>query len=94
MWAVVKVNQVTQVIHGGAGVIIEDVRHPPTIFGNAWTDAQRAEIGILPYQESSKDEKHYTYRGERLDIQKDRVVKVWDIVKPKPIADLSVNNVP
>ena len=88
MWAVVKINQVTQVIHGGAGVVIEDVRHPPAIFGNAWTDAQRAEIGILPYQESSKDEKHYTYRGERLDIQKDRVVKVWDIVKPKPIADL------
>jgi len=87
MWAVVKINQVTQVVHGGAGVLIEDVRHPPSIF-RQWTPAQLLEIGVFPYEEESRDQKFYKYRGERLDIRKDRVVKVWDLVTPLPIKDL------
>jgi len=92
MWCVVKVNQVIQLIPHAKNVLINDVQHPAAIF-RSWTPTELANIGVFPLSEQSKDEKHHKYRGERYDIQADRVVKVWDKVTDLPLADVKAGYV-
>ena len=87
MWAVVTINRVTQVIPGAQQVIINDVRHPAAIF-RSWTNEELANIGVFPLEVSSRDTSFYEYRGERFDIQSDKVVKVWDRITPKDMDQL------
>ena len=92
MWCVVKVNQVIKIIPRARAVLINEVQYPPTIF-SLWTLTELANIGVFPLSEQSKDERHHKYRGERYDIQSDRVVKVWDKVTDLPLADVKARYV-
>ena len=47
-WAHVENGVVTAVFDGNNGCTLGNVKHPRQIFGNAWSDKQRAEIGIFP----------------------------------------------
>ena len=87
MWCVVKVNQVIKIIPGAQNVVVNDVQHPAAIF-RSWTATELANIGVFPYSETPRDTKHHVYRGERFDIKSDEVVKVWDNVTDRPLADV------
>lgn len=92
MWCVVKVNQVIKIIPGAQNVVVNDVQHPAAIF-RSWTATELANIGVFPYSETPRDTKHHVYRGERFDIKSDEVVKVWDNVTDRPLADVKAEYV-
>jgi len=92
MWCVVKVNQVIKLIPRAMAVVINEVQHPAAIF-SSWTSAELANIGVFPYSEQAQDTKHHVYRGERFDIKSDHVVKVWDKITDRPLADVKAEYV-
>ena len=92
MWCVVKVNQVVQLIPRARAVVINEVQHPAAIF-SSWTSTELANIGVFPYSEQAQDTKHHVYHGERFDIKTDNVVKVWDKITDRPLADVKAEHV-
>ena len=87
MWCVRKGNQVTKIINGAQAITIDEIQHPAAIF-RAWDKHQLANIGVFPLEIQHQDSEFYTYRGERYDIQSEKVVRVWDTVTPKPMDEL------
>ena len=51
-WAIVKNNQVIEILNGGKAVTINGIQYPSTIF-NLWTKAELKKIGIYPTQITS-----------------------------------------
>jgi len=51
-WAIVKNNQVIEILHGAKAVTINGIQYPSNIFG-AWTKADLKNIGIYPTQITS-----------------------------------------
>ena len=51
MWALVESGSVQQVFTSPSSITIDDVLHPPGIFGTGWTDAERKAVGIYNYVE-------------------------------------------
>ena len=92
MWCEVKANQVVKIISGAQNVTINQVQHPAPIF-RSWTATELANIGVFPYSELPRDTKHHVYRGERFDIKSDEVVKVWDNITDRPLADVKAEYV-
>ena len=62
MWALVKSGSVQQVFSQPRSITIDDILHPPGIFGTGWTNAERKAIGIYNYVEvnSRVDDRFYT----------------------------------
>ena len=54
MWARISGNQVLEIIRVPKGMKINGVQYPKTIFTDAWTDAERKGIGIVPYEYTGK----------------------------------------
>ena len=51
-WAIVKNNQVIEILNGAKAVTINGIQYPSSIFG-AWTKADLKNIGIYPTQITS-----------------------------------------
>ena len=51
-WAIVKNNQVIEILNGAKAVTINGIQYPSSIFG-AWTKAELKNIGIYPTQITS-----------------------------------------
>ena len=62
MWALVKSGSVNQVFRSPISARIDDILHPPGMFGAGWTDAERKAIGIYNYREvnADYDDRFYT----------------------------------
>ena len=54
MWARISGNQLLEIIRVPKGMKINGVQYPKTIFTDAWTDAERKGIGIVPYEYTGK----------------------------------------
>ena len=50
MWARIIDNKIVQTIKHPKSIVINDVQYSKAIFSSAWSDNQRKEIGILPYE--------------------------------------------
>tara|TARA_R100001440_G_scaffold22246_1_gene36343 strand:+ start:431 stop:1024 length:594 start_codon:yes stop_codon:yes gene_type:complete len=62
-WAIVKNNQVIEILNGAKAVTINGIQYPSSIFG-AWTKADLKNIGIYPTQITSTiDSKTHTPTG-------------------------------
>ena len=73
-WAIVKNNQVIEILNGAKAVTINGIQYPSSIFG-AWTKADLKNIGIYPTQITSTiDEKtHRATGGVTYTINTDHV---------------------
>ena len=62
-WAIVKNNQVIEILNGAKAVTIKGIQYPSSIF-SAWTKADLKNIGIYPTQITSTiDSKTHTPTG-------------------------------
>ena len=52
-WAIVKNNQVIEILNGAKAVTINGIQYPSSIFGGSWSKAELKNIGIYPTQITS-----------------------------------------
>ena len=52
-WAIVKNNQVIEVLNGAKAVTINGIQYPSSIFGGSWSKDELKNIGIYPTQITS-----------------------------------------
>ena len=52
-WAIVKNNQVIEILNGAKAVTINGIQYPSSIFNGSWTKAELKNIGIYPTQITS-----------------------------------------
>ena len=52
-WAIVKNNQVIEILSGGKAVTINGIQYPSSIFGGSWSKDELKNIGIYPTQITS-----------------------------------------
>ena len=50
MWARIMGSQLVEIIHRPKSMYINDIQYPKSIFGSSWTNAERKELGIVPYE--------------------------------------------
>jgi argonaute-like protein implicated in RNA metabolism and viral defense len=76
MWARIIDNKIVQTIKHPKSIVINDVQYSKAIFSSAWSDNQRKEIGILPYEYSGSliDNMFYYTVESTPDIQENKVV--------------------
>ena len=88
-WAIVKNNQVIEILNGAKAVTINGIQYPSSIFG-AWTKAELKNIGIYPTQITSTiDSKtHRATGGVAYTINTDHVA-VHYAKTPHVIEDVS-----
>ena len=87
-WAIVKNDQVIEILNGAKAVTINGIQYPSSIFG-AWTKADLKNIGIYPTQITSTiDEKtHRATGGVTYTINTDHVA-VHHAKTPHDLTDL------
>ena len=73
-WAIVKNNQVIEILNGAKAVTINGIQYPSTIF-NLWTKADLKNIGIYPTQITSTidNKTHKATGGVTYTINTDHV---------------------
>lgn len=76
MWARIMGSQLVEIIHKPKSMYINDIQYPKSIFGSSWTDAERKELGIVPYEyEGSFVENMFYTTSEAVPVvESDRVV--------------------
>jgi len=76
MWARIIDNKIVQTIKYPKSIVINDVQYSKAIFHSAWSDNQRKEIGILPYEYSGSliNNMFYQTFDSTPDIQENKVV--------------------
>ena len=52
-WAIVKNNQVIEILNGAKAVTINGIQYPSSIFGGSWSKDELKNIGIYPTQITS-----------------------------------------
>jgi hypothetical protein len=74
-WAIVKNNQVIEILNGAKAVTINGIQYPSSIFNGSWTKDELKNIGIYPTQITSTiDEKtHKATGGVTYTINTDHV---------------------
>ena len=87
-WAIVKNDQVIEILNGAKAVTINGIQYPSSIFG-AWTKAELKNIGIYPTQITSTiDSKtHRATGGVTYTINTDHVA-VHHAKTPHDLTDL------
>ena len=87
-WAIVKNNQVIEILNGAKAVTINGIQYPSSIFGT-WTKAELKNIGIYPTQITSTiDSKtHRATGGVTYTINTDHVA-VHHAKTPHDLTDL------
>ena len=76
MWARIMGSQLVEIINMPKSMYINDIQYPKSIFGSSWTNAERKDLGIVPYEyEGSRIENmFYTTSEAAPAVESDRVV--------------------
>ena len=89
MHAIVKDNNITQLITNPKSVVIGDVRYPAKIF-SLWSQSELNNIGIYEVVTDStnkKDEAYYINTNEEYTYADGQVTKSWGTATPKKLED-------
>ena len=76
MWARIMGSQLVEIIHRPKSMYINDIQYPKSIFGSSWTNAERKELGIVPYEYEGSfvENMFYTTSEAAPVVESDRVV--------------------
>ena len=76
MWARIMGSQLVEIINMPKSMYINDIQYPKSIFGSSWTDAERKELGIVPYEYEGSfiENMFYTTSEAAPAVESDRVV--------------------
>ena len=91
MHAIVKDNNITQLITNPKSVVIGDVRYPAKIF-SLWSQSELNNIGIYEVVTDStnkKDEAYYINTNEEYTYADGQVTRSWGTATPKRLEDES-----
>ena len=89
MYAIVKDNNITQIITNPKSMIIGDVRYPAKIF-QLWSASELKNIGIyevITDSTNKKDEAYYINTNEEYTYADGQVTRSWGIATPKQLDD-------
>ena len=91
MYAIVKDNNITQLITNPKSIVIGDVRYPAKIF-ELWSKDELNAIGIYEVIKDStnkKDEAYYINTNEQYNYSDGQVTKSWGTSTPRRLEDES-----
>ena len=91
MYAIVKDNNITQIITNPKSIVIGDVRYPAKIF-SLWSQSELNNIGIYEVVTDStnkKDEAYYINTNEEYTYADGQVTRSWGTATPKRLEDES-----
>ena len=91
MYAIVKDNNITQLIINPKSIVIGDVRYPAKIF-SLWSQSELNNIGIYEVVTDStnkKDEAYYINTNEEYTYADGQVTRSWGTATPKRLEDES-----
>ena len=89
MYAIVKDNNITQLITNPKSIIIGDVRYPAKIF-SLWSQSELNNIGIyevITDLTNKKDEAYYNNTDEEYTYADCQVTRSWGTATPKQLED-------
>jgi hypothetical protein len=89
MYAIVKDNNITQLITNPKSIIIGDVRYPAKIF-SLWSQSELNNIGIyevITDLTNKKDEAYYINTDEEYTYADGQVTRSWGTATPKQLED-------
>ena len=89
MYAIVKDNNITQLITKPKSVVIGDVRYPAKIF-SLWSQSELNNIGIYKVVTDStnkKDDEYYINTNEEYNYADGQVTRSWGTATPKQLED-------
>ena len=91
MYAIVKDNNITQLITNPKSIVIGDVRYPAKIF-SLWSQSELNNIGIYEViidSTNKKDEAYYINTNEEYNFADGQVTRSWGTATPKRLEDES-----
>ena len=91
MYAIVKDNNITQIIINPKSIVIGDVRYPAKIF-SLWSQSELNNIGIYKVVTDStnkKDDEYYINTNEEYNYADGQVTRSWGTATPKRLEDES-----
>ena len=91
MYAIVKDNNITQLITNPKSIVIGDVRYPAKIF-SLWSQSELNAIGIyevITDSTNKKDEAYYINTNEQYNYSDGQVTKSWGTATPRRLEDES-----
>ena len=94
MYAIVKDNNITQLITNPKSIVIGDVRYPAKIF-SLWSQSELNNIGIyevITDSTNKKDEAYYINTNEEYNFADSQVTKSWGTATPKLLEDRNETN--
>ena len=89
MYAIVKDNNITQIIINPKSIVIGDVRYPAKIF-SLWSQSELNNIGIYKVVTDStnkKDDEYYINTNEEYNYADGQVTRSWGTATPKKLED-------
>ena len=89
MYAIVKDNNITQLITNPKSIVIGDVRYPAKIF-SLWSQSELNAIGIyevITDSTNKKDEAYYINTNEEYTYANGQVTRSWGTATPKQLED-------
>ena len=89
MYAIVKDNNITQIIINPKSIVIGDVRYPAKIF-SLWSQSELNSIGIYEVVTDStnkKDDEYYINTNEEYNYADGQVTRSWGTATPKQLED-------
>ncbi len=89
MYAIVKDNNITQIIINPKSIVIGDVRYPAKIF-SLWSQSELNNIGIyevITDSTNKKDEAYYINTNEEYTYADGQVTRSWGVATPKQLED-------
>ena len=89
MYAIVKDNNITQIIINPKSIVIGDVRYPAKIF-SLWSQSELNNIGIYKVVTDStnkKDDEYYINTNEEYNYADGQVTRSWGTATPKQLED-------
>jgi hypothetical protein len=91
MYAIVKDNNITQLITNPKSIVIGDVRYPAKIF-SLWSQSELNAIGIyevITDSTNKKDEAYYINTNEKYTYADGQVTRSWGTATPRRLEDES-----
>ena len=89
MYAIVKDNNITQLITNPKSIVIGDVRYPAKIF-SLWSQSELNAIGIyevITDSTNKKDEAYYINTNEEYTYADGQVTRSWGVATPRRLED-------
>jgi hypothetical protein len=76
-WALVNGGSVQRIISTPTAITVSGISHPKSIF-TRWTAEELKEIGILPYEETTVDNRYYWSGDVTYSVGSDKVVGSYE----------------